>query len=83
MGYVDDNLMADERVAHRTRLHPIIFVAPALLVILSLLSFGFGAEFRTVATLILLVSLAFLAVRFIRYTASEFAVTDRRVITKA
>ncbi len=38
MGYVEQNLLQGEMVVHRARLHLIIFLLPALVALLGLLS---------------------------------------------
>ena len=80
MGYVTKQLADGERVVHSTTLHRIIFLAPALIV-------GVGVGMLWIESLtalfflFLVAPVAFTSV-WIRYTSSEFAVTDRRVIIK-
>ena len=40
MGYVEQNLLQNEEVVYRARLHPIIFLAPLLLALLGLPAFA-------------------------------------------
>jgi uncharacterized membrane protein YdbT with pleckstrin-like domain len=78
MGYVDSNLMAGEQVVLQTRIHGIVFLPPALMILL-----GIGLFMIPVAgLLVLLVGVVMLAGAWIRHWTSEFAVTDRRVIIK-
>ena len=80
-GYVDDNLMPDEAVIYREKLHCVVFLWPAVWFILSLVCSGveslafFGGLFFLVAILTGLSSV-------VNYTSSEFGVTDKRVIAK-
>ncbi|MBS0364931.1 MAG: PH domain-containing protein [Proteobacteria bacterium] len=78
MSYVENNLLPGERVAFRTRLHRIIFLAPGIFSLIFFLLSAFVHPFAVV----LLLPLAWLLVRFIEYFTSEFAVTDKRVIIK-
>ncbi|MES2471274.1 MAG: PH domain-containing protein [Pseudomonadota bacterium] len=78
MGYVESNLMEGERVILQTRIHGIVFLPPAVMILL-----GVGLFMIPVAgLLVLLVGVVMLAGAWIRHWTSEFAVTDRRVIIK-
>jgi len=78
MGYVESNLMAGEQVILQTRIHGIVFLPPAVVILL-----GVGLFMMPVAgLLVLLVGVVMLAGAWIRHWTSEFAVTDRRVIIK-
>ena len=76
--YVDDNLMPGEQVVLQTRIHGIVFLPPAVMILL-----GIGLFMIPIAGLVvLLVGMAMLVGASIRHWTSEFAVTDRRVIIK-
>lgn len=79
MGYIDSNLLADEKVVYRARLHWIIFWKPCAIILL-------GVIFLFLQPIIGMVVLAvgFLALipPVIDYGTSEFGVTNRRVIIK-
>jgi uncharacterized membrane protein YdbT with pleckstrin-like domain len=76
--YVDDNLMPGEQVVLQTRIHGIVFLPPAVMILL-----GIGLFMIPIAgLLVLLVGMAMLGGAWIRHWTSEFAVTDRRVIIK-
>ncbi len=78
MGYVESNLMAGEQVILQTRIHGIVFVPPAVVILL-----GVGLFMMPVAGLLVLaIGVVMLAAAWIRHWTSEFAVTDRRVIIK-
>jgi uncharacterized membrane protein YdbT with pleckstrin-like domain len=66
--YVDNNLLAGEKVVYRAH---ISLWSLALLIFLGLL------------LLVVVVGLVFLAIAWIRYRTTEFAVTDRRIIAKS
>jgi uncharacterized membrane protein YdbT with pleckstrin-like domain len=79
MGYVEDNVLPNERVTYRAHLSRMLFVLPACIAIIGVAlcywSWMAGAAALFVAAVIGIQ-------RYIHYTSSEFAVTDRRVIIK-
>src|SRR5580704_2222135 len=79
MGYVEDNVLPNERVTYRAHLSRMLFVLPLCIAIIGLAlcywSWVAGAVALFVAAVIGLQ-------RYIHYASSEFAVTDRRVIIK-
>jgi uncharacterized membrane protein YdbT with pleckstrin-like domain len=81
MSYVDEHLNAGEKVAFRTTLHPIVFVAPAILALVALL-FAAQRETREFAGYIFLLAVIIGGYLAIQYVTSEFAVTTSRVIIK-
>ena len=80
MSYVDKSLIANETVTFRTRLHWIIFGWPILFLIVTGAVFYMG---WTIAgeVLVAITFILFVAKYFV-YIASEFAVTNKRVIIK-
>jgi uncharacterized membrane protein YdbT with pleckstrin-like domain len=80
MSYVDRNLIPGETVVFRTRLHWIIFAWPIvfLLVTIAVLYFGYTRTAEVLAGITLILFLA----KYFVYVASEFAVTNKRVIVK-
>ena len=89
MGYVDKHLLDGERVVYRARLHRIIFLPPLALALLGLIVavliwvYLKNSQAAGIAGLaFLIVALLVACPRFIRYTSSEFAVTNKRVIVK-
>jgi uncharacterized membrane protein YdbT with pleckstrin-like domain len=79
MSYVSKSLLPGERVTHETRLHKMMFTLPVFAclggVALAVASPpGGGALF--------VAGLAWMLGVWVRYTSSEFAVTDKRVIIK-
>ena len=81
MKYVDTNLLPDEKIIYRARLHWIIFIfwKSCALVIL-------GGIFLLIQPIIggvvILMGLFALLFRLIDYATSEFGVTNKRVIIK-
>ena len=78
--YVQTNLIAGEQIVYQTKVHPIVFVTPALFVIGGIV-FGVlgmppaGAVFLAIGVVLFLAA-------WIRQWSSEFAVTNKRVIIK-
>lgn len=79
MGYIESNLLPDEKIVFKARLHRIIFWKSCALVIL-------GAIFLLIQPIIggvvLLIGLCALISPVIDYATSEFGVTNKRVIIK-
>ena len=89
MGYVERHLLPGEHVVYKTRLHWILFLRPALLVLLGT-ALGI-ALYRSVpepwwlwlvGPAIVLVGLGFGLIHWVELMTSEFAVTSTRVIFK-
>ena len=79
MSYVSSSLLPGEQVTHQTRLHTIMFLWPVVLA-LAAVALAFASA-RGGAALLLAAALYGVAV-WLRYTSSEFAVTNKRVIIK-
>ncbi|MFA6957631.1 MAG: PH domain-containing protein [Thermoanaerobaculia bacterium] len=88
MGFVDDNLLIGETIAYRAHVHWKVFVLPAFFALaaagLILASFLVPAIFWLAYVGVVLAAPALVlgVERWIRYSASEFAVTNRRVLIK-
>lgn len=87
MGYIDANLLRDETLICRTRLHWVVFVAPALIFVtcctlaIVLLSSA-GTRTATAATVLIAAGSIPIARALITYATSEFGVTNKRVLVK-
>lgn len=81
MSYVDEHLLAGERVAYRTRLHPIIFGPGIFLIVVSIPALVVE-DVRLVGLGVLLLGVAVSLQAAIRFVTSEFAVTTTRLIFK-
>jgi uncharacterized membrane protein YdbT with pleckstrin-like domain len=86
MSYLDDHLLAGERIVYRARLHWIIF-APAIGVIVLGVGVGFilqlvQRDYRYVGAAIAGIGLLLAIGPVIRYISSEFAITNKRVLGK-
>ena len=84
MGYVEDQLLAGEQVQYRTHLHKLIYLLPGLFAALMTAGavWAFSAGTSWAGLLAIGVGFIPLLVTHIKYTSSEFAVTDKRVIIK-
>ena len=94
MGYVDKNLISDEAVTYRARLHWILFVKPALIAFAVIAVAGsffyaadLGKELSTQWALLVWIAVLVIAAlplltTFLTWHSAEFAVTNKRVILK-
>lgn len=80
MGYIEQNLMSGENVVYRAKLHWIVFMWPAIFLLIALIGFGSGSP-PAGGLFILLAVLTGLS-SFIRYSTSEFGLTNKRVLIK-
>jgi membrane protein YdbS with pleckstrin-like domain len=86
MSYLDDHLLAGERIIYRARLHWTIFalaigvilLGVALAIVLRIYEPGYWYLGAALAGIGLLLAIG----PAVRYTSSEFAVTDKRVLAK-
>jgi hypothetical protein len=79
MGYIESNLLPDEQIVYKAKLHRIIFWKPCALIVL-------GAVFLFIlpiaGMIVLAIGLIALIPSVTDYTTSEFGVTNKRVIIK-
>lgn len=90
MGYVDDHLLANERVVYRARLHWVIYATAIWVALLAvaaaILLYLFAPQYPDIWWMagLALLGLALLSSLgpWVRRRSSEFAVTDKRVLIK-
>jgi uncharacterized membrane protein YdbT with pleckstrin-like domain len=88
MGYIDKNLLPGETVEYRAHLHPVIFLQAALFGAIGLAFVVSGLSTPGLSLLWILGAVLVVYAlgvgigRLIRYTTSEFAVTNKRVLIK-
>jgi uncharacterized membrane protein YdbT with pleckstrin-like domain len=82
MSYIDNNLMPDERVTYRGKLHWIIFKWPVIWLVLALILFQGGPGNAGGGRLALILAVITGIGAFINYFTSEYAVTNKRIIVK-
>lgn len=81
MGYVDSNLLPNEQVIYRARLHRIIYLFPVGVLIVAVAVALAGGGWIAGAVLGA-IGLVLLVPPWIRSISSEFAVTNKRVLVK-
>ncbi len=79
MGYIESNLLPDEQVVYKARLHWIIFVKPFAVVFIGLV---FLFIQPIIGGVVILIGLAASVPTIVDYIGSEFGVTNKKVIIK-
>lgn len=84
MSYVEKHLLPGEEIVHRGHLHKIVYLVPLILAVIFMIVAvaGFMVESYPLAFAGLILALIPLLWAQILYIASEFAVTNKRVIIK-
>jgi uncharacterized membrane protein YdbT with pleckstrin-like domain len=81
MSYVENNLLPNEQITYRAKLHWIIYSLPVtVFVIAFLVALGGGGWIAGLA--IGVIGLVLLVPPWIKSTSSEFAITNKRVLIK-
>lgn len=81
MSYVEKNLLPNEQVTYRAKLHWIIFALPVIVLLIAIAVPFVGANWRVSAVLAGIGLLLFIP-PWIKSLSSEFAVTNKRVLVK-
>lgn len=81
MGYVDSNLLPNEHVTYRARLHRIVYLFPVCVLIIALLVALAGGGWMA-GGVVGVIGLVLMIPPWIRSISSEFAVTNKRVLVK-
>jgi len=79
VGYIESNLLADEKIVYKARLHGIIFVKPLALIVLGVI---FLFIQPIIGSLVIVIGVVAVIPLLIDYLSSEFGVTNKRVIIK-
>ncbi len=85
MGYVDRNLLSDERILFHTRKHYIIFFPAAVMTVLSIIltSYMHGNRILAIVEWVpWVIALILWCYEGLEYFFSEFAVTNKRVMMR-
>lgn len=88
MGYVERHLLAGERVVYKTRLHWVLFVKPALLMLVGVILMVLLRQVQDPPWLWIFgaavapIGLVWAFVHYVEVMTSEFAVTTSRLILK-
>src|SRR5450755_1114387 len=81
MSYVENNLLPNEQITYRAKLHWIIYGLPATVFVIAILvALGGGGWIAGLA--IGVIGLVLLVPPWIKSTSSEFAITNKRVLIK-
>jgi uncharacterized membrane protein YdbT with pleckstrin-like domain len=81
MGYVERNLLPNEQITYRARLHRIIYLLPACVLIIAALV-GLGGGGHVAAGVLAGIAVLLFVPPWIRAGSSEFAITNKRVLIK-
>jgi uncharacterized membrane protein YdbT with pleckstrin-like domain len=86
MSYLDDHLLDGERIVYRARLHWTIFTVPIVVVLLgialSIVLWMYEPAYWYLGLILAAVGLLLAIGPLINYTSSDFAVTNKRVLSK-
>lgn len=80
MSYIEKNLMSGENVVYQSKLHWVIFLWPVFFILISIPFFT--AEIVIGGIFLILTALLAGISFFIKYSTSEFGITNKRVIVK-
>jgi len=89
VSYVDKNLMSGEKVTYRTKLHWVVFFRPAIWLLVALFFFVKGSGIAEIQMFGMFVWLFVLTAiidgigALIKYSTSEFGLSNKRVLMKA
>jgi uncharacterized membrane protein YdbT with pleckstrin-like domain len=81
MGYVDSNLLPNEHVTYRARVHRIIYLLPVCVLIVALVV-AVASGSWIAGGVLAVIGLLLMVPPWIRSISSEFAVTNKRVLVK-
>jgi len=81
MGYVESNLLPNEQITYRAKLHRIIYALPAIVVAVAVLT-ALGGGGWIAGAAIGAIGFVLWVPPWIRSFSSEFAVTNKRVLIK-
>jgi len=85
MSYIEKNLMIGERIMYRAKLHWIVFLWPIIwfvVAVLSLTKYGNTEGGKILAGMFILLAIIMGIGSRIKYSTSEFGITNKRVIVK-
>jgi uncharacterized membrane protein YdbT with pleckstrin-like domain len=85
LSYIDSNLLPDERIVFRTRLHWLLFLWPVVFVVFVMFPAAWllvSSSWSSYAWMPLAASLLVPLPAFIKRMSSDFAVTNKRIMMK-
>jgi uncharacterized membrane protein YdbT with pleckstrin-like domain len=81
MSYVENNLLPNEQITYRARLHRIIYLFPAVVLVIAFLV-GLGGGSWIAGSALGVIGLVLLLPPWIKSISSEFAITNKRILIK-
>ncbi|MGO9514828.1 MAG: PH domain-containing protein [Steroidobacteraceae bacterium] len=81
MSYVESNLLPNEQITYRARLHRIIYLFPAVMLVIAFLV-GLGGGSWIAGSALGVIGLVLLLPPWIKSISSEFAITNKRILIK-
>jgi uncharacterized membrane protein YdbT with pleckstrin-like domain len=81
MGYVDSNLLPNEQITYRAKLHWIIYALPAIVFVIAIVVALSGGGWIAFSAIGVIGFILFLPA-WIKSSSSEFAITNKRVLIK-
>ncbi|MCW5588549.1 MAG: PH domain-containing protein [Legionellales bacterium] len=82
MSYIDNNLLVSEHVLYRAKTHKIIFFTACIWLALTLILVSLHKLLALIGIITFIVAIYDFLKSLIRYTTSEFALTNKRVLVK-
>jgi uncharacterized membrane protein YdbT with pleckstrin-like domain len=82
MSYIEKNLMSGESILYRTNLHWAVFLWPVIWLVVAIMLFSGGGRNAVLGVVFMLIAIVTGIGAFIRFSTSEFGITNKRVIVK-
>lgn len=82
MSYIESNLMNDESVIYKAKLHWVVFLWPVIWLVIALSMFSSGGEAASAGGAVIMIAIITGIISFINYSTSEFGITSKRVLVK-
>lgn len=82
MSYIENNLMNSESIIYSAKLHWIVFLWPAIWLVIALIMFSSGGDAAAAGGGAIVIAILTGIASFINYSSSEFGITNKRVLAK-
>ena len=82
MSYIEKNLMSGESVIYSAKLHWVVFLWPAIWLVIALIMFSSGGDAAAAGGGAIVIAILIGIASFINYSTSEFGITNKRVLAK-
>jgi len=82
MSYIENSLMNGESVIYSAKLHWVIFLWPAIWLVIALSIFSSGGDAAAAGGGVIVIAILTGIASFINYSTSEFGITNKRVLAK-